>query len=448
MSPPPRRPAHINADGKRIKFYPLEITGKFIQNRRIVGYILILILLITPWINWGGIPLVQFNPDYRRLSLFGHYYFPTDLSLIVTALIAGVIAIVALTARWGRVWCGWTCPQTVLLHWIAEPIERFLEGNAITRKRKDAQGNSDIVIRRAIRYFIMALISIYLGHTLLAYFAGTERTFFGYWQNPADYPATTFFALFFSVGIFADLVIIKEVFCTVICPYARLQGVLVDTQTLQVRYKEERGEPRVQRKKSASDVFGDCLNCDLCHKVCPTGIDIRDGYQLECIGCARCVDACDSVMKRAGKEPGLVSYNRIQEIKGGHKRTWVYLFIITILLAVTAYRFNGRGDFKVDWVRNGSTPFIVKGDSILNMYTVRLRSTVPQDQNLHFPDMPGLSHNLENKSFLLKAGEEANVQILIHVPKKTFKRGNAELNVQVGKVGDLKSKSLHFVGPW
>lgn len=447
MSRPQRRPAHIGPDGKRIKFYPLEIVGKFVKSRRVFGWVTILSLLIIPWLTWDGLPLLQFNPDYRRLSLFGQFWFPTDINLIVTAIIAGVIGIVAITARFGRVWCGWACPQTLFLHWIAEPVEKFFEGNAITRKRKDQNGAPDMPIRRVLRLITMFVISVFLGHSFLTYFAGTERVFFEYWKNPSAYPVTTFFAFLFSMGFFVDLVIIKEVFCTVICPYARLQGVLVDTQTLQVRYKEERGEPRVQ-KKSAGEVFGDCTNCDLCHKVCPTGIDIRDGYQLECIGCARCADACDQVMARTGKEKGLVSYNRMQEIKGVHWRTVVYLVLISILLCITAFRLHGRGDFKLDWVRDGSAPFIVQGDTVINTYKIRLRSTIPQDQMIQVYTSNELHHTMEAKWIPLKGGEETSFPIAIKASKDKFKRGKTELEIKVGKEGDVKTRSIHLVGPW
>lgn len=447
MSRPQRRPANIGPDGKRIKFYPLEIAGKFVQSRRFFGWAIILAMLIIPWVQWNGLPIAQINPDYRRLSLLGHFWYPTDINLIVTAIIAGVIALVALTARYGRVWCGWACPQTVFLHWIAEPIERLIVGKAIIRKRKDENGAPDMPLRRGVYYTVMFGVSVLLGHSFLTYFAGTERVFFEYWKDPGAYPVTSFFAFLFSMGFFVDLVIIKEIFCTVICPYARLQGVLVDTQTLQVRYKEERGEPRVQ-KKSAGEVFGDCTNCDLCHKVCPTGIDIRDGYQLECIGCARCADACDQVMTRAGKEKGLVSYNRMQEIKGIHWRTVVYLSIISILLAITAYRLSGRGDFKLDWVRNGSDPFIVQGDTVINTYKIRLRSTIPEDQIIYVYPSQNLKHSMEAIPIPLKGGVETSFPIVLKVAKDKFKRGKTEISLDVGKEGDVKSRSIHFVGPW
>jgi cytochrome c oxidase accessory protein FixG len=447
MSQPSSRPAHISPEGHRVKFYPLEIAGQFLHSRRIFGWMLLIFLMAVPWLTWEGFPIFQFDPILRRMIVLGHFFYPSDLQVVVTGIIAGVIGIIVLTAKFGRVWCGWACPQTVYLHWIAEPIERLFEGKAVERKRRDRSPDASLVARRFGRYATILLISAFMGHSFLAYFAGTQTVFFEYWKEPTEHLAVVFFALLFTGALFVDMVLVREVFCTVLCPYARLQSVLVDAQSRMVRYNAQRGEPRRERQ-SATQAFGDCTNCDLCHKVCPTGIDIRDGFQLECIQCARCVDACDSVMKRTGKPTGLVGYRQGPEARKTHVRTAVYLTLIAVLLSVTAYRMSQRNDFQVEWLRQGNQPFLMRGDTVVNFFQLHVKSVIPRDQRILVPQQKELNLSLSGKTIALAGGSIQTIPVTVRIHKSHFERGKTKIPVVLGSGSEQEIKELTLVGPW
>lgn len=306
---------------KRNWVYPQKISGRFTRGRTVLGYVLIAILVAIPLIRINGLPLILFDVPGRRFVLFGQVYWPHDVWLLFFLLFAFFVGILFVTALWGRVWCGYTCPQTVFLHNVVLKVEQWLEGNRNQQMRLDqAPWTWKKLSLKITKHLIFIALSSLLAHVFLSYFMDVRRLTYAILHPSWEYKAPIIFATFMTVAIYTDLVLLREQFCNYICPYARFQSALLDRESLIVGYDANRGEPRAkmaQRKKEGDENFGDCIDCTKCVVVCPQGIDIRNGLQLECIHCARCIDACDSVMDGIGKPRGLIRYASERELEDG-----------------------------------------------------------------------------------------------------------------------------------
>ena len=299
--------------------YPQKINGRFTRRRSLLGDVLIAILVATPLIRVNGLPLILFDVPGRRFALFGQVYWPHDVWLLFFLLFAFFVGILFVTALWGRVWCGYTCPQTVFLHNVVLRIEQWIEGDRNRQMRLDkAPWTWRKLGLKATKHLIFIALSSLLAHVFLSYFMDVRDLTYAILHPGPEYRAPIIFATFMTVAIYVDLVLLREQFCNYICPYARFQSALLDRESLIVGYDADRGEPRAkvaQRKQASQDTFGDCIDCTKCVVVCPQGIDIRNGLQLECIHCARCIDACGSVMDGIGKPRGLIRYASERELE-------------------------------------------------------------------------------------------------------------------------------------
>ena len=302
----------LNRDGTRNWIRPKLAHGRFLRHRRIVGYALVALFVLLPRLRIAGRPGVLIGLDTGEIDVLGAVFRPSDgfvLALLGVTIVAGVFL---LTALWGRVWCGWGCPQTVYLEHVFRPIERWLEGSRGQRASRT---------RKAIKWALFTAVAFALSNVFLAYFVGTERLERWVFESPLDHPGG--FALVVGVAalMLFDFGWFREQMCIVACTYGRLQSVLLDRQSLIIGYDTQRGEPRNQPKKKLPVVSsGDCVDCAACVAVCPTGIDIRDGLQMECIGCAQCIDACDTVMTKLGRPQGLIRYTSQDALAGKRAR--------------------------------------------------------------------------------------------------------------------------------
>ncbi|MDX1440570.1 MAG: cytochrome c oxidase accessory protein CcoG, partial [Rubricoccaceae bacterium] len=297
----------LGADGKRKWIYPTPSHGRFETRRRILGWALIALFVALPIIQINGRPAVLLDVADRTFSLFGLTFFPTDTFLLLILGIAMVVFIVLLTALWGRVWCGWACPQTVYLEFLYRPIERLIEGREHVRKRRnEGAWTWDKLWRKVLKHSIYVIVSVALAHVFVSYFVGWERLI--HWMTGPPTEHWGFFVLMAGTAglVLFDFGFFREQMCTITCPYARMQSVLMDEDSLIVSYDPNRGEPR-GRGKNREDL-GDCIDCFACVRTCPTGIDIRDGLQMECVACTQCIDACDDIMDKVGKPRGLIRY--------------------------------------------------------------------------------------------------------------------------------------------
>ena len=371
-------------DGLRINQFPMAAHGFFRKYRNLSQWVLIAIFIILPWIKINGLPAILINIPDRRFTFFGLSFWGHDAPLLFFVLASFSLGLLLATSVWGRVWCGWTCPQTITIDGIFRRIETLVEGNHIARKKLyETSLEKEKIIKVSIKWFLFITVSLILSHTFFAYFTGPGNLV----SMALDPPSanltiflivnTTTMVILFNFGWF------KERLCTVICPYGRLQSVLLDEDSLVVAYDEKRGEPR-KGSNTDSEETGDCINCFKCVAVCPTGIDIRRGIQMECIACTSCIDACDEIMRITKKPKGLIRYESENGLKGEKTIFWkmktnIYLGL-TLLSVIGLFLFIFyRSGLDITVLRAHEKPYQVLETSkektlIANHFTLNLKN--------------------------------------------------------------------------
>lgn len=370
----------LNEDGTRRKVRPELATGRYYWRRLAVAWGLILSFVGIPFIYVQGKPAVLLDVLHRRFTFFGSTFLPTDTVLLMLFMITTFLTIFLLTALFGRVWCGWGCPQTVYMEYVFRPIERLFEGNRKQQMALDAQGKW--TVRRLAKYAVFAVLSFGVANVFLAWFVGVETL--GHWmtQSPAQHPGGFAIVGVTSALMFIDFAWFREQMCVVACPYARIQSALLDRSSLIVAYDVKRGEPRGKLSKvQVGDLsIGDCIDCKACVYTCPTNIDIREGLQMECISCTQCIDACDAVMDKIHKPQGLIRYtsqDRLANGKGKLLRVRVLLYPLAILIAGGAlvYLASHRSAAEVTVLRAIGAPFTEAADgSVTNQLRLKIHN--------------------------------------------------------------------------
>jgi cytochrome c oxidase accessory protein FixG len=327
----------LNVDGTRRWMSPRTSKGRYWRARAIVAWLLIVIFAALPWIRMNGKPVLLLDIMTRQFTFFGTTFRPTETLLLSLLLLSIFVAVFLATAVLGRVWCGWACPQTVYMEFLYRPAEKLLLGKAYGRN-----GQRAATWRVILLYALFLLFSAHLANTFLAYFVGTDRLVAWTLGSPWNHPtAFAVFAVTLGLMLF-DFAFFREQLCTLVCPYGRFQSVLLDRNSIIIGYDQIRGEPRA--KGAAARVLrqegtpvGDCIDCTMCVQVCPTGIDIRQGLQLECVNCAQCVDACDEVMDKVGLPRGLVRYgtqNTLERVSGRRFRYRLVIYSTALVALV------------------------------------------------------------------------------------------------------------------
>jgi cytochrome c oxidase accessory protein FixG len=343
----------------------------------LVGVALLAFAGALPWLQIKGTPALFLDIGTRRLFAFGATFNAQDGAFLFLLLSGLGFSLVLVTTLFGRLWCGWTCPQTVLLDAIFRPIERWVEGSREVRLRREAgPWTAPRIARLALKHALFAVAAVALAHGVLAYFVTAPGVFAMVRSAPPHHIEAFTWATAMSVFIYADLAWFREQLCLGVCPYGRLQGALVDDGTITVGYDLTRGEPRGK----AGRVTGDCLDCNRCVVVCPTGIDIRNGLQLDCVACAACVDACDDVMKRAHRPRGLIRYDSLAGFAGKARRVVrprIVLYLVLMLVGALVALFMVRGrhtDAELFMMRLAGAPYQVDGDVVQNAFDIHLVS--------------------------------------------------------------------------
>ncbi|HVU18260.1 MAG TPA: cytochrome c oxidase accessory protein CcoG [Candidatus Didemnitutus sp.] len=365
----------INTDGSRLFLYPADIRGRFTLARRLVAVLLIGIYLLLPWIPVRGYPAVFLDVAARRFHFFGFTLASQDAWLLFFGVSGLGFALFFVTALLGRIWCGWACPHTVFLDHVFRRIERWIEGDATARRtRAAAPLTTGKALRVVGKHGLYLLAALGITHLFLAYFVSIPALWLYMREEPAAHGGAFVF-VFLAAGIlYFNFAWFREQLCIVICPYGRLQSALSDDQTLSIGYDARRGEPRA---RVGTPDAGACVDCQRCVQVCPTGIDIRHGLQMECIGCAACIDACDEVMMRLKRPTGLIRYDSLAGLGGGRtrwlrSRTILYGVLLTIGAAVATFAFSTVKPAGFLVYRMTGAAYFVDGSTVRNQFLVRL----------------------------------------------------------------------------
>lgn len=366
----------INPDGSHHVLHPADVKGKFTTARRIFGYLLIAVYVLMPWIQINGAPALFFDVENRRFHMFGLTLLTQDLWVFFFALSGLGFVLFFVTALLGRLWCGWACPYTVFLEHIFRRIERWIDGDASKRRQLDrAPSSTRKTIQRLVKYGLYLLASALIAHVFISYFVSLPRLYQFMMEGPLQHGVTFTIIAALTGTLYFCFAWFREQFCIILCPYGRIQSALTDDETVVIGYDSVRGEPR--GKKSDPNA-GDCVDCFRCVQVCPTGIDIRDGLQMECIGCAACIDACDDIMRKLKRPEGLIRYDSTKGLEGKKRnilrpRIWVYAgmgFVGLMALGFTAF-FKAK-PVHAEVSRMRGAPFFVDPTVVRNHYQLRL----------------------------------------------------------------------------
>ena len=365
----------INADGSRHDIHPADVRGRFTYWRRGVAWLLIAVYLLVPWIPVRGAPAVFLDVANRRFHFFGYTLAAQDVWLLFFGVSGLGFALFFLTALFGRLWCGWACPQTVFLEHVFRRIERWIDGDATQRRALVAAPLSAAkALRRVVKHGLYFLVALVITHLFLAYFVSIPQLWLYMHEAPEENWAAFVF-VFLAAGIlYFNFAWFREQLCIVICPYGRLQSALTDDHSMVIGYDARRGEPR---GKLGTPDAGACVACNRCVQVCPTGIDIRHGLQMECIGCAACIDACDEVMTRVKRPTGLIRYDSLAGLTGGvtrwlRPRTMVYGVLMLVGAAVATYAFSTVKPANFLVYRMSGAAYFVDHKDVRDQFLVRL----------------------------------------------------------------------------
>jgi cytochrome c oxidase accessory protein FixG len=445
------------------KIYPREARGLFARWRWTFVVLTQVIFYGLPWLEWGQRQAVLFDLDARRFYLFGYVLYPQDFIYLTALLVISALSLFLFTAVAGRLWCGFSCPQTVyteLFMWI----ERKVEGDRVARMRLDAGPMSAQKLgRKAAKHLIWLALAMWTGITFVGYFS-SMRQLVGDLANARIGSWEVFWVLFYGLATYGNAGFLREQVCKYMCPYARFQSAMFDRDTLIVSYDTARGEPRGSRSRKADPAalgLGSCIDCNLCVQVCPTGIDIRQGLQYECIGCAACVDVCDGVMDKMNYPRGLIRFTTQNAMINGWARaqTWrrvlrprvlVYGAVLGALCAVLAAALVLRTPLKVDVVRDrAALSRIVAGGRLENVYRLQIMNATeePQRYQLSAQGLPGLELASEAE-FAVGPAESRWVAVRLQIPYGSAAAGSHPIHFNVGTIGGdthVSEKSVFLV---
>lgn len=446
----------INTDGSRYMIHPADVRGTFTRWRRISALFLIGIYILLPWIPVNGHPAVFLDVVNRRFHLFGVTLAAQDMWLLFFFVSGLAFLLFFITAFLGRVWCGWACPQTVFLEHVFRRVERWIEGNATARKRLDAAPmTGDKLFKRVLKHGIFLLLACIIAHFFLAYFVSIPQLWDWMRHSPLEHWKAFVFVFAATGLLYLNFSWFREQLCIVICPYGRFQSALIDDDSLNVAYDYNRGNPPGPVKDEDA---GDCIACRRCIQVCPTGIDIRQGLQLECIGCAACMDACDEIMDKVNRPRGLIRYASDRNLEG-QKTRWIrprsllYTALLLLGAGVAGFAFTNVEQVVASVTRMPGSPFYVTETHVRNQYQIRLINKVgtPLNFTVHL-QANGLEVPVETSGFdepyTLGSMEEMNGTFVVQVPRDAY-IGPFPLTLEIqAEPGSTElEREVEFLGP-
>jgi cytochrome c oxidase accessory protein FixG len=454
----------INDDGKRQWVYPKKPKGNFYKYRTYVSWFLLALLCIAPFIKIDGNQFLLFNILERRFNIFGIPFWPQDFHLVVVSMIIGIVFIILFTVVYGRIFCGWICPQTIFMEMVFRKIEYWIDGDRGAQIRLDKQKwNATKIRKRLTKWFVYFVISFTIANVFLAYFIGSDELIEIISDNPNNHIKGLVLILIFTSIFYFIFAWFREQVCIIVCPYGRLQGVLLDNKSINVAYDYKRGEKEEGRalfKKNedrSSTGKGDCIDCGQCVHVCPTGIDIRNGTQLECVNCTACIDVCDDMMEKVGLEKGLIRYASEDAIDKNEPfkfnlRMKGYTTFLSVLIIVLITMLFLRNDVEATILRLPGQLYETKENNIIsNVFTYKLINKT--SLNIEDISFKIISHKGEIKligtdALHIDKQDYYEGTLFIEIPRNSLKDSKESLKIGVySKDKLIETTTTNFLGP-
>ncbi len=450
--------ATVDKKGDRVWIYPKKPKGKFYTARIWTTFLLLAIFFGGPFVKLNGQPLLLLNFLDRKFSVLGLAFWPQDFHLFLLATITFVVFIVLFTAVFGRVWCGWACPQTVFMEMVYRKIEYWIEGDARQQKKLNSMPfGGEKFFKKIFKHFIFYAIAFLISNMFMAYIVGIESTLEIVSSSPLENMSGFTAVIVFSWIFYFIFSRFREQACVIVCPYGRFQSVLLDKSSVVISYDFLRGENRgkISKKKTPKPGQGDCIDCNQCVDVCPTGIDIRNGTQLECVNCTACIDACDAVMDKVSKPKGLIKYASYNAIKtNDHKlitpRTIGYSVVLTVLIILLTTLLVLRSPIEATILRSPGTMFTkLENGNVSNLYSVKIINKTFDEMPLQFrlKDIEGRLLLASSKMVIKPDGIGKSALILEFTPS-VLKPGKNSITIEISSNGEvLESVTTGFVAP-
>jgi len=445
-------------NGKRKWMYPLLRKGIYYKWRSAISYVYLAFFFSGPFIRIGGQPLLLLNFWERHFVILGQVFWPEDIFLFMLASLVALVCIVLFTIAFGRLFCGWICPQTIFMEMVFRKVEEWIEGDANKRKKRDAgPWTNEKIVKKVAKHLVFIVLSFLIANTFLAYIIGSESLI-----KIVTEPVTLHLIGFASIWVFTAVFYlvysqVRELVCTLICPYGRLQSVLIDQHTLVVAYNDVRGEPRGKLERNADplNVKGDCVDCGLCISVCPTGIDIRKGTQIDCVNCTACIDVCDEVMDKIHKPKSLIGYYsenmiRIKEKPSFTLRMQAYAAVITIMISVLCYFIFSRSDMDMTVMRGVGMLYQEQpGGYISNIYNAEVINKTNKAQVITITsDDPSIQIKYIQAPGTIAKGGMVKAMFFVLIPASHIHTPKTDVHLQLFTGHQLKQTvSTTFVGP-
>ena len=454
----------INEEGKRQWVYPKKPKGRYTNYRRLLSVFLIGFLVSAPFIKVHGNQFLLFNVLERRFHIFGAIFWPQDFHLLVISMIIGIIFVALFTVAFGRLFCGWVCPQTIFLEMIFRPIEYFIEGDRNAQiKLNKGPWTTEKVLKKASKWSIYFIISFAIANVFLAYLISSDRLLKYITEGPTEHLGVLIPLLLFTGAFYFVFTWFREQVCIIACPYGRLQGVLLDNKSIVVAYDYKRGEAENGRKKFRKNEdrnalgHGDCIDCSQCVHVCPTGIDIRNGTQLECVNCTACIDECDTVMSKIGLPKGLIRYASEDEIQRNSPfkftaRMKGYTAVLGVLIVVLGVMLALRNAVEANVLRLPGQLYQRGEDgSISNVFTYKLiNKTSEAIDSLNFKVLSAEAEikMVGQEQFRIEAGTLSEGTLFIKIDEAHLNSDKTKLKIGVfSGVNQIETTTTQFLAP-